>query len=292
MATADRPLTDFGERLRRAREARGISLRQVSNVTRISVRALEAVERNDLTRLPGGIFTRAFVRAYASEVGLDPEAALRDFLAQCPDDASVLPVSGTDIVDGVGDRADAGPGLRRAALAVLLLAVAGAAAYGVVRWYAERPPSGGLTSGAPDSPRAERAAPPSLVATADAPASSPTTRPVPDGPAPAAPAEAVVRTANAPPLPASPSAPLTVKLVAEGPCWVSAESDHGATVQRLLAQGDAMELAAERTLVLRVGDAGALALTINGRAARPLGARGEVVTVQLSPETVQDLFVR
>jgi cytoskeleton protein RodZ len=68
----DRPVTDFGERLRRARESRGISLRQVANVTRITVRALEAVERNDLSRLPGGIFTRSFVRAYAAEVGLDP----------------------------------------------------------------------------------------------------------------------------------------------------------------------------------------------------------------------------
>jgi cytoskeleton protein RodZ len=63
-----------GERPRRAREARGISLRQVSNVTRISIRTLEAVERNDRSRLPGGIFTRAFVRAYATEVGLDPES--------------------------------------------------------------------------------------------------------------------------------------------------------------------------------------------------------------------------
>ena len=87
----DRPLTDFGERLRRARESRGISLRQVANVTRITVRALEAVERNDLSRLPGGIFTRAFVRAYAAEVGLDPELTLREFLAQCPGEGAVIP---------------------------------------------------------------------------------------------------------------------------------------------------------------------------------------------------------
>ena len=40
--------------------------------------ALEALERNDISRLPGGIFSRAFVRSYAIEVGLDPEATIQD----------------------------------------------------------------------------------------------------------------------------------------------------------------------------------------------------------------------
>jgi cytoskeletal protein RodZ len=49
--------------------------------TKISIVALEALERGDLSRLPGGIFSRAFVRAYALEVGLDPEATVTEFLA-------------------------------------------------------------------------------------------------------------------------------------------------------------------------------------------------------------------
>ena len=73
--------------MRHARETRGISLRQIADVTRISVSALEALERNDISRLPGGIFTRAFVRSYASEVGLDPEHTVRDFIAQFPHDS-------------------------------------------------------------------------------------------------------------------------------------------------------------------------------------------------------------
>jgi len=75
---------DFGTRMKRAREARGISLRQIAAATRISVAALEALERNDISRLPGGIFSRAFVRSYAVEVGLDPEEAVRQFIAQFP----------------------------------------------------------------------------------------------------------------------------------------------------------------------------------------------------------------
>ena len=65
-------MSDFGGKLRLARERRGISLRQIAASTKISVGALEALERNDVSKLPGGIFSRAFVRSYAVEVGLDP----------------------------------------------------------------------------------------------------------------------------------------------------------------------------------------------------------------------------
>lgn len=84
MATDEQATPDFGVTMRRLREERGVSLRQIADVTRISVSALEALERNDISRLPGGIFSRAFVRSYAIEVGLDPEETVRDFLAQFP----------------------------------------------------------------------------------------------------------------------------------------------------------------------------------------------------------------
>src|SRR3989442_12252974 len=86
MPTSGAPF-GFGKKLREARERRGISLREIANTTKISVSALEALERNDISRLPGGIFSRAFVRSYALEVGLDPEETIREFLAQCPHDS-------------------------------------------------------------------------------------------------------------------------------------------------------------------------------------------------------------
>ena len=73
-------MSDFGGRLRQARERRGISLRQIAATTKISVAALEALERNDTSKLPGGIFSRAFVRSYAIEIGLDPDETVREFL--------------------------------------------------------------------------------------------------------------------------------------------------------------------------------------------------------------------
>ena len=82
----DRP-ADFGARMKRLREERGIALRDIADTTKISVSALEALERNDISRLPGGIFSRGFIRAYAEQIGVDPEVTVREFIARFPDDS-------------------------------------------------------------------------------------------------------------------------------------------------------------------------------------------------------------
>src|SRR6266487_4924863 len=73
-------MDDFGGKLRQARERRGISLRQIASSTKIAAAALDALEKNDISKLPGGIFSRAFVRSYAVEVGLDPDETVKEFL--------------------------------------------------------------------------------------------------------------------------------------------------------------------------------------------------------------------
>lgn len=82
-------LEDFGACLRERRQEAGISLRQISAVTKISVSTLEALENNDMSGLPGGIFSRAVVRSYASEVGFDPEDTLHVFLEKFPSEAEI-----------------------------------------------------------------------------------------------------------------------------------------------------------------------------------------------------------
>jgi cytoskeletal protein RodZ len=74
-------MSNLGSRLKQAREARGIDLRELAAATKISVTALEALERNDYSRLPGGIFGRSFVRAYALAVDLDPDITVEEFVA-------------------------------------------------------------------------------------------------------------------------------------------------------------------------------------------------------------------
>ena len=70
----------LGARLRRAREARGLTLRELSDQTRITRRHLEAIEADDYKHLPGGIFNRSFIRAFAKAVGFNEEEAVASYL--------------------------------------------------------------------------------------------------------------------------------------------------------------------------------------------------------------------
>src|SRR5438046_10439079 len=72
-------MTNFGTSFKRAREAKGISLDQIASETRISTRFLLAIEKEEFHLLPGGIFNRGFIRAYAEKVGLDPNQAVADY---------------------------------------------------------------------------------------------------------------------------------------------------------------------------------------------------------------------
>lgn len=91
----------FGGRLRQQRERQQIALTTIAEQTKIKLSLLEALERDDVSHWPTGIFRRAFIRSYAHAVGLPPDGVVRDFLARHPDpddagatDSTVLPVRG------------------------------------------------------------------------------------------------------------------------------------------------------------------------------------------------------
>ena len=73
---------DIGSRLREAREQRGLTLQDIAKSTRLSVTTLRQIEENQLDRLPGGILTRGFLRAFAAEVGPEAKQAVDRFLDQ------------------------------------------------------------------------------------------------------------------------------------------------------------------------------------------------------------------
>ena len=75
----------FGQRLRRERERRQIALSSIAENSKIKVSLFEELERDDASHWPSGVFRRAFIRAYADAIGLDPEATAREFLERFPD---------------------------------------------------------------------------------------------------------------------------------------------------------------------------------------------------------------
>ena len=73
-------MASFGEELRRERELRDISLKEIAEATKISIKFLEALEQNHFDLLPGGIFNRGFIRAYARFIGVDGEEMVNAYL--------------------------------------------------------------------------------------------------------------------------------------------------------------------------------------------------------------------
>jgi cytoskeleton protein RodZ len=277
--SADRTPGDFGSRLREARERRGITLRQIANSTKISVGVLDALERNDISRLPGGIFGRAFVRSYAVEVGLDPEATIQDFMATFPNDAVTAGHPTSERNDDFelleSDRRRAGTYL---SLVAISIPIAGAMLWvGTGRRVRDAPPAAvATTKPAP----VQRAVEPDSPPVASAPAVVPTTALPAETPAPAVAASAPERDE------------LTVALSVKRPCWVTATIDGQKTFDRLLQAGEQQTIEVRREMVLTVGDASAISMTLNGVAARPLGKAGDVVTTHVTPNNFRDYLVR
>jgi cytoskeleton protein RodZ len=75
-------MMSFGEELRRERELRQISLDDVAQATKINIRYLDAMERNDFLHLPGGVFNRGFVRAYCEFIGVNSEPMVNAYLVE------------------------------------------------------------------------------------------------------------------------------------------------------------------------------------------------------------------
>src|SRR5579864_837564 len=71
---------EFGAKFRKARESKELSLDDISNVTKISARMLQAIEEEDFDQLPGGVFNKGFIRAYAKHLGLNSEDAVNEYL--------------------------------------------------------------------------------------------------------------------------------------------------------------------------------------------------------------------
>ena len=220
--------------------------------------SLEALERSDLSRLPGGIFTRAFIRAYAQEVGLDPDRTIQDFIAELPPDAATATAHSTAVEDGEkleSDRKAVATALRLVliSLPIIVLVVY----YGSHRGPLAEPPSSDLGSGS--------------QAAAGKPQPASAMEPVPTAPEPAA----------APPVRLQTSG-ISMELAPTGACWVSVVADGRRVLERLMNAGDKYVVTAEKQVAISVGDAGAFAYTLNGRQGKPLGTAGKIVRTRIT----------
>jgi len=255
---------DIGAQLQAAREARGLSIGTLAQRTRVQARTLAAIELNDLSSIPPRPFGRGFVRVYAEEVALDPDRTVRDYFAQFPsvsNSNAASPTRSREAQEPSLDLSSQWAGLATA-VAILLLVVAAAVVFGRRGESARESDAVGTTGASPAAPG---------PTDSRAPASQPTiTQPV----------EA------APPTAPTPAAPLSLVFSVDRPCWVTASADGRRTIYRTLQPGDREALNAQREILIRFGDAGAVTWSINGRHGGPLGAAAAIRDLRITPDNV------
>lgn len=260
---------DVGTELRRARERRGISLVQVADRTKIPGSILGAIERNDFDSLPGGLFTRGYLRAVAREVGIDPEEVVRRFKVEFEPPPPVEAAEDEAVEVNLGrvsepvmanlERLEA----RGQWLGSAVVVMVGALVYFML---------------ARDVPRRDMD-----PAVHDGnPAVAQDIQPVGTGGAElgAVPVSLAVQSPNA----------LRVEIQPQGPCWIGATVDGRLSIQRLLNAGERETMDVTEGVVLRVGDAAACGFSINGSPARVNGGAGQAVTLHITKQNYRELL--
>jgi cytoskeletal protein RodZ len=274
-------MSSVGAHLRQLREARGVSLEEIARVTRVNSSYLHALEADDYASLPVPVFTRGFIRAYCQALGVPPDEAMALFDGRGETPAAtpaapVAPAAPTSPRAATAARpimTESTPRNRGPVLvSFILLVILGIALFAVTL---------ALQSGreAPESPRAARSTPP-----ADAPAT------------PSAPGGAVRPMSGTPPAPAGapsvapqPPRPPGYRLVARTlePTWMRVRTEDGKTTKETIPAGQTREWFSTGPFTLTVGNAGGVALELNGRPLPPLGASGVVIPRLVLPTETQ-----
>jgi cytoskeleton protein RodZ len=250
----------FGDWLRRQREMREISLRDIADRTKISLRYLEAMEDDRFDLLPAPIFAKGFLREYARYVGLSPDEVVNHYLAvqqqQSPEEDGVKKdqtlVNRPHRVKPVRSWTY---GLFLAIAVLVLMALIWA-----LVWYNNHRRG--------QQPAAET--PPSSMTS---PAESEVAQPA----------------VAAPVIPDKPSAPLEITLDFTADCWVEVRVDDKPFLSEQRVQGESLPIEAQKSVDIKLGDAAAAEIQVNGQAYPLNGKPGEVREFRIDLETVRQL---
>jgi cytoskeletal protein RodZ len=295
-------MTSIGEILRRERLKRNLDLGQIAQELKIAPRFLEAIEAGQLDKLPGGIFTKSFTLQYARLLGLDEEKIAGELqrtldpppefpaAVEAPNPAdSAIRVPRVEEWESVGEsRFRWSSSLSAAALVVVVMLLC-SGLYALYAWWQrahrpvaahQSPPIAAVQQAPPPAP-VQQAPPPQVQ-----PSTAPTgTQPSSGAPAPAPSTEQPAPPVAPPPLPvagAHPNAPVRVELTADEPVWVLVRSDGKYFFSGTLGAKESRAFEATSTVLLRLGNAGGVTITLNGKPVGPVGPKGQVRTVQFT----------
>jgi cytoskeleton protein RodZ len=246
-------MNNISETLRRERLRQGLDLKQLSDSTKISGRMLQAMEVGELSKLPGGVFTRSFFKQYAAALGLDPAFVEAEVRELSPDPVQVIiPRDEKPQFTPFETSEPRSNSLTGATIWVVLALVGCGGVYYFAKNY-----------------HPSTAAKPVESAAAAKPVSPPAK--TPDSSAAATPTQ--------PPIG---SGALQVVLNASEKSWVSVTVDGKLLFSGILQPNDRREINAEEKVKVVTGNAGGIDVSLNGRNIESLGPKGQVRTVELT----------
>jgi cytoskeleton protein RodZ len=305
-------VASFGAQLKQERERKGVTLEDISLTTKIGTRMLRALEEEHFDQLPGGIFNKGFIRAYARCVGMDEEQAIADYLVAsgATPSAKKLENDQAPILDPPSrEETPATAGLPWGTFAVVLLIVAlGFAAWGFYSRESEKeasdsaaPAQNATPANPPNTPpvaAAEQSQPekekkPAESVDSSAPTSKPIEAPVATAvatqpiPSPAV-SPAPPTSANSQPQPPVPSnAPLLLVIKAREDSWLSISVDGEIVTRALLTAPAQKSVRARNEIVIKAGNVGALDFEFDGKKLPTQGDYGEVKTLTFGATGLQ-----
>lgn len=310
-------MPSFGEKLKLEREKRKITLEQISASTKIGTRMLQALEEDKFDQLPGGIFNKGFVRAYARVVGLDEDQAVADYLEASGDAPPVsteiaIPEEGfresaarenaenVSRLEAIADapRRELPWGLFAALLLVVALSLSlwshrqreharqsarRAQAIAATQSSAEQSPAQGSSEAPSQAPREDTGAgSPSVVSPHGGLAARESAPPVPAQPTPASPSS--VKTS--PVATAATAGQFTVVVEAREESWVSITADGITLVSRVLPAGASRTARGSKEIIVTAGNAAGVDILFNGKKLNLGGEPGEVKTMTFGPQGI------
>jgi cytoskeleton protein RodZ len=282
----------FGQKLRSERERRGVTLDDISLSTKIGTRLLRALEDEHFDQLPGGIFNKGFVRAYARHLGMDEDQVISDYLAasgETPPGKNIEPAVAEALEARAEGQSNGVAQIPWGVLAVALVLVAfGFASWGFYSREKQREDREAVSSGGGQTP----------ISTAPAPASSPpassqgadatglppgNSSQESDNALQAAPPAVAPGSATAQPAAAAPGE-FVVLIKARDDSWMSITADGKEIMQDTLVANSEKSVHAQKTIAIRAGNVGAVDFFFNGKKLPTQGGEGEVKTLTFNSE--------
>ena len=284
----------FGDRLRREREMRGINLDEIAESTKISRRHLESLEKDQFDQLPGGVFNKGFVRAYARFLGIDEEQAVADYALasnEQPEPEDKFPLQ-------VHEEPNRELNPRRSSLPLIFALAALAGVLVGYFFYQRSKPKNEHNAGPTQEMRLQEPAAKTPISTNE---------PAPAQTAPSAPQKARVAEAGSPTrggvarggveeagsptrgavarggveeAPAKPAEKsFSIRIKAKENAWVFITADGKFIMQDILTADRQKVIKAARQIVLKTGNAGGIDVLFNGRSLGALGNENETRTL-------------